>query len=102
MAQISNINDMVVDDFNGDGHLDVLTVNNWFVSEIETPRNDAGSGLLLVGDGKGSFKAMSGLQSGFWAKGDARKAVPVTVGDGKLVLVANNDGPLQVFTVQNE
>ena len=46
----------LVEDFNEDGHLDVLTVGNMFVSEIETPRNDAGSGLLMFGDGAGHFQ----------------------------------------------
>ena len=55
-AQLSNINDILVDDFNEDGNLDLVTIGNLFVSEIETPRNDAGNGLLMYGNGNGSFE----------------------------------------------
>lgn len=41
LTQFSNINDVFIIDFNADGNLDALIVNNLFVSEIETPRNDA-------------------------------------------------------------
>ena len=48
-AQFSSINGMVVDDFNKDGNLDILAAGNLFVSEVETPRNDAGKGVYLLG-----------------------------------------------------
>ncbi|MEH6679177.1 MAG: VCBS repeat-containing protein [Sediminicola sp.] len=102
LAQLSNISDMVVDDFNGDGNMDVVAVNNWFVSEIETPRNDAGTGSVLLGDGKGGFTALSGRQSGFWADGDARKTVPITLKNKKGILVANNNAKIEVFSLLGE
>ncbi len=71
--QFSNVNDTATCDFNNDGYLDVLAVGNLFVSEIETPRNDAGNGLLLLGDGKGAFNPVSGHTSGFFARKDAKK-----------------------------
>ncbi len=73
LAQLSNINDILVDDFNVDGNLDALLVGNLFVSEVETPRNDGGTGLLLLGEGKGGFQAVSPWESGFYARGDAKK-----------------------------
>jgi len=97
MAQISNINDFLVDDFNGDDNLDILLVGNLFVSEIETPRNDAGTGLLVLGDGKGGFKSVSSTESGFFARGDAKKLIAIKVGGKLRVLVANNNGRLQTF-----
>ena len=99
MAQISNINDIIVRDFNGDGNLDLLTVNNLYVSEIETPRNDAGTGLLLLGDGKGQFRPIEGEQSGFFARGDAKEIVQLVINEKPFVLVANNNDTLQVFSL---
>ena len=100
-SQFSSINDMLIEDFNGDGHLDVLMVGNLFVSEIETTRNDAGTGLVLLGDGKNNFKALSHQESGFFARNDAKKVRLVDGGDKKILLVANNDDRLQVFEVKN-
>ena len=93
-AQFSNINDILVGDYNNDGNKDALMVGNLYVSEIETTRNDAGIGVLLLGDGNGNFSAMNHLDSGFFARGDARK---IKMLDGNIVLVANNNDLLQVF-----
>lgn len=97
LAQLSNINDMHVSDFNGDGWLDVLAVSNLYVSEIETPRNDAGTGVLLLGDGKGAFTAKRGSETGFFADGDAKKLVAINNGQNNYFLVGNNNDELQFF-----
>jgi hypothetical protein len=96
-AQFSNSNAIKVSDVNKDGNLDVLLVGNLFVSEIETPRNDAGTGLLLLGDGKGDFKAQKAMESGFFARGDAKKMETITIGGKEKVIVANNNDVLQIF-----
>ena len=100
-AQFSNINDILVEDFNNDGHLDVLTVSNMFVSEIETPRNDAGSGLLMFGDGAGGFSVSTSQQSGFFANKDAKKMVIISNQMERKIVVSNNDDKLQCFTIIN-
>ena len=98
-AQLTNINDMLVRDFNKDGNLDLLVVGNLFVSEIETPRNDAGTGQLLLGNGRGAFEPVPGIKSGFIARNDAKKIALITGNRGAQVLVANNDGKLQRFEI---
>jgi len=96
-AQLSNVNDMAISDLNDDGHLDVLMVGNLFVSEIETPRNDASNGLLLLGDGKGGFKSVPGHKSGFFARKDAKK-IGILQNRGRgIVVVANNNDTIQFF-----
>ncbi len=100
-AQFSNINDILVEDFNDDGHLDVLTVGNMFVSEIETPRNDAGSGLLMFGDGAGAFSVSTSQQSGFFANKDAKKMIIISNQMERKIVVSNNDDKLQCFTIIN-
>ncbi|WP_348669455.1 FG-GAP-like repeat-containing protein, partial [uncultured Polaribacter sp.] len=99
-AQFSNINDMEVADFNKDGSLDVLTVGNLFASEIETPRNDAGTGLLILGDGKGGFSALTNKESGFFANRNAKKTVIISNKQQKKLLIANNNDKLQCFTLK--
>ncbi|MEP4884172.1 VCBS repeat-containing protein [Maribacter dokdonensis] len=100
VAQLSNLNDMLVRDFNGDGTLDVLAIGNLYVSEIETPRNDAGTGLLLLGDGNGSFSAKRGSEIGFFADRDAKKLVTLSNVQNDYFLVGNNNDVLQIFELQ--
>ncbi|OQD43118.1 hypothetical protein BUL40_08505 [Croceivirga radicis] len=96
-AQTSSLNDFKVLDINQDGNLDILGVGNLYVSEIETPRNDAGIGVCLLGDGKGSFKAISNLESGLFASLDAKKLETITINGKNYILVANNNAKLQIF-----
>ncbi|SIQ17466.1 VCBS repeat-containing protein [Maribacter ulvicola] len=100
LAQLSNLNDMLVRDFNDDGALDVLAVGNLFVSEIETPRNDAGTGILLLGNGKGAFTAQRGSEVGFFAAKDAKKLVTISNVQNDYFLVGNNNDILQFFELQ--
>jgi len=100
-AQFSSVNDMLLEDLNGDGNLDALLIGNLYVSEIETTRNDAGIGLVLLGDGKNNFKPLTNQESGFFARGDAKKVKVIHVDNKKIVLVANNNDFLQVFMKNN-
>lgn len=100
-AQFSSVNDIVIQDFNLDSNLDILLVGNLFVSEIETPRNDAGTGLVLLGDGKNSFQPLTIQESGIFARGDAKKVKFLNKGDKKIILIANNNDLLQVFMPNN-
>ncbi len=96
-AQFSPLNGIVTDDFDQNGTLDILAVGNFFVSEVETGRADAGIGILLSGDGKGNFEAVPDQTHGFMAPLDARNLNLIRTDQGPLIIVANNDGPLQVF-----
>ena len=53
-----------VADFDGDGNEDVFLSQNFFANQPETPRLDAGGGLLLLGDGAGNLRAVPGQESG--------------------------------------
>jgi enediyne biosynthesis protein E4 len=99
LAQVAPINAIIPLDVDADGHLDlVCTGNNWG-AEVETARYDAGIGLVLRGDGKGAFAPMPVLQSGFFTWFNAKDMALLKTGTGKepLLVVANNNAPLQVF-----
>ena len=55
-AQFSMLNGMVLEDFNGDGNLDLLLNGNDFGTEVPLGRYDALNGLVLLGLGDGNFK----------------------------------------------
>ena len=63
-AQLSPINDILIEDFDADGNLDVLIAGNLFASEVETPRADASRGLLMKGDGANGFEPLTYEKSG--------------------------------------
>lgn len=99
-AQLSSINDMIVEDWDQDGHLDLLVVGNLYQSEIETPRNDASYGLLLKGDGIGNFLTVDAEASGFFVEGEARKLSKVMVNQRQFVVSAINGKPLLFHRVE--
>ena len=99
-AQLSSINDMIIDDFDKDGNLDILAAGNLFDVEIVTPRNDGGVGVFLKGDGKGSFEVIPSRLSGFFVPKEVKALSLIHLNNGdkdKAVLVGNNNGKLQIF-----
>ena len=96
---MSNINAFHIEDFNGDGQQDILGVGNLFVSEIETPRNDAGVGMFLTGAEQGSFTNVPISQSGFYSPLDAKKMAKIHIAGTPHILVANNNDRLQLFKI---
>lgn len=102
MAQAGPINGSAVLDVNGDGHMDIVAVGNSWGAEVETIRYDGSTGCVLLGDGKGHFKPTTPAQSGLFAWDNARGVAHVRLGSGKqsLVVLANNNGPLQAWRLK--
>lgn len=100
-TQFSSINDIIADDIDKDGYMDLLMVGNFYSSEVETPRNDAGVGLFLKGKGDGEFEFQSATKSGFFAPMDAKKIKMIQSKEGKVILVGNNNSMLQFIKVNN-
>lgn len=97
-AQLSSLNDFVTGDFNYDGNLDVLAAGNLYGSEVETPRNDAGYGLVLLGDGKGGFKTVLPHDTGIHISGEVKAIHKIRLGKGKEgFLIAKNNDYLQLL-----
>ena len=86
-------------DFNDDGHPDLLLAGNYWDREVETRRSDASVGLLMLNDGRGSFNTVHPTQSGFNAWMDARAVELIRTANGEAVVVANNNGPAQLFAI---
>ncbi|MBL7827743.1 MAG: VCBS repeat-containing protein [Saprospiraceae bacterium] len=98
-AQVSVVQGIAIDDFNQDGHADILLCGNKYGFEVETNRVDAGNGALFLGGGNKEFTWMDNIFTGFWAVREARDlAVLKSAGGKKTYVVANNNSPLQIFT----
>lgn len=100
-AQLSVINGMVVDDFDGDGNLDIVMNGNDYGTEVSVGRYDALNGLLLKGDGKGNFAPQSILQSGIFIPGNGKGLVKLRSASGRCLLAAGqNRGPVKIFELK--
>ncbi len=96
-SQVSSVNDILIDDFDQDGYQDVLVAGNLYASEVETPRNDAGVGLLLRGDGQGHFQPQGAQKSGILLPYDVKKLATVGSPKGLLIFSGVNNGPIRSF-----
>lgn len=97
MAQTSSVNAILAEDFNGDGHQDLLLAGNLYDAEVETTRNDAGYGIYLEGDGQGNFRQISREESGFYVPYDVKSLLSVPSKKDQFILVGCNDDALQAF-----
>ncbi len=103
-AQFAPMYGTSVQDFDGDGNLDILEIGNFYGPDRETWRYDAGQGAFLKGNGKGDFEALPKSKSGFFDVKDARSLVTIqsAKNDGMYILAGNNSAQLSVFKKAND
>jgi hypothetical protein len=102
-AQFSVINGMVVDDYDGDGNLDLLMNGNDYSTSVGIGQYDAFYGLLLKGDGAGGFKPLSMLQSGICISGNGKALVKLkSAKGGYLVAATQRQGNLEIFELKKK
>lgn len=96
-AQFSTINAIEIIDYNGDEYPDLLVAGNLYQAEVETPRSDAGLGLVLLGSEKG-FSSIPAEQSDLLFREDIKDIVPIQLADNKIgFLLAVNNGQLRLM-----
>lgn len=98
-AQLSSINQIIPRDVDQDGNLDLITAGNLYGSEVETPRNDAGIGLYLRGDGKGGFSPVPARESGLYVRGDTKDLALIRIKNADYLIAAKNDEYLQFIRI---
>jgi len=97
-AQFSTVFGLVVKDYDGDGKADILLGGNFYQSKPEAGIYDASYGLLLKGDGKGSFTAIKPQTSGIVIKGAVRDMKEIKAGKNKLLIVAKNNDKIEILS----
>ncbi|WP_405381721.1 VCBS repeat-containing protein [Maribacter sp. LLG6340-A2] len=98
-VQYAPINDMVITDYDNDAFEDILLVGNNFGNEVFIGRNDAFNGLLLNNDGKGNFKTIPTIESGFLVPGDSKSIAMVksNIKNHPYYIVTQNRDSVRVF-----
>lgn len=96
-VQQSPINSILLEDFDGDGHNDLLLAGNNYQSEIETTRADAGIGSYLKGNSIGGFEFIPNIEHGFFANNNVRNMAILNTFHSKVILVINNNYHHELF-----
>ena len=96
-AQFSPVSHILVNDYNKDGHPDLLLLGNHSDNRLKLGSFDANYGCLLMGDGKGHFTYMPQPESGLSVTGDVKSAVRITVNHIPYLLVGRCNEALQAY-----
>lgn len=97
-AQMSPMYAIAVNDFNRDGHQDILLGGNFFYSKPEVGIYDASYGTLLLGDGRANFKYLRNQDINLKIKEQVRQIAVVPNGSRKELIIARNDASVLVYT----
>ena len=97
-AQFAPIYALVAEDFDADGHTDILVAGNFNGVTPVRGRYDASYGLLLRGNGSGRFESVDMEASGLRIDGEVRdmRFLRGRAGD-RFVVVARNNDKLQMI-----
>ena len=98
-AQLSSINTIQIIHYNDDDFPDLLLFGNLYGAEVETPRNDAGVGLILVGGEDQKFKAIPAQESGILIPRDVKAVASIKLYTERknAFLIASNNDKLQLL-----
>ena len=97
-AQFAPTMSILAQDLNKDGSQDLIMAGNFYGTEVETVRYDAGIGTVLLGNTKAQPTAIPLSKSGFFANKEVRQLAWLQLANGKkAILVANNNDVLQLF-----
>ena len=97
-AQLAPAFAVCVADVDGDGNEDVFLSQNFFATQPDASRSDAGRGLWLRGIGRGGLVAMPGQESGIRVYGEQRGAAVCDFDcDGRVDLVVAQNGARTVL-----
>jgi hypothetical protein len=96
-AQFSPVHAITILDYDGDGNDDVILAGNVYHTRIRFGKMDALYGLLLKGDGHGSFTYVPQKQSGLSVRGDVCDMVKYNNKSGSFVIFAINQQAARVY-----
>ncbi|GAB3888012.1 VCBS repeat-containing protein [Spirosoma agri] len=99
-AQFSPVTSTIADDFDHDGHLDLLLLGNKTDNRLKLGSMDANYGCLLLGNGKGDFSYVNQTRSGLSVTGDVKSVISVNSKQQNLLMIGAFNQPIQVYKKQ--
>ena len=100
LAQLSPVFAILTGDFDGDKKNDLLLAGNDEGMAVIPGRADASCGLILKGDGKGSFSSLPLTKAGLFVTGDIRSIQPIPYKGNKRFVSSEINGPVRVFQLR--
>jgi hypothetical protein len=100
LAQSFPIRAILPTDLNEDGILDLILGGNENFTRIRIGMIDAGFGLVLLGDGKGNFKALTPSESGLAIKGDIKAILELNSGGVKQILFGIHQQAIESYQLK--
>ncbi|MGH7663806.1 MAG: VCBS repeat-containing protein [Gemmatimonadaceae bacterium] len=98
-AQFAPIHASLADDFDDDGHTDLIVAGNFHGVTPVRGRYDASQGLLLRGDGEGRFEPVDTEMSNLVIDGEVRGMQLLRhAGGGRLIIIARNNDRLRILS----
>jgi hypothetical protein len=95
-AQLSTVNDLIIEDWDGDGIKDILIGGNSYDPDVSTGNYDACAAWLLKGDGIGNFTPLNPGESGIITNGEVRRIIYLP--DKKQIFLLRNNAATEVFS----
>jgi hypothetical protein len=98
-AQFSPVYKIIIEDFNGDHHKDILLLGNQEYPRLKLGKMDASFGTLLLNDGKGNFFYSPNKENGLLIAGDVKDASVININGLNFLFAFINNGPLMNFKI---
>lgn len=99
-AQLFPILSSVFIDIDHDGYEDVIIGGNIYETEVETPRLDAFSGLILMSNGKDGYREIPQNQSGLVLNGNIKDLMLLPAKSATLLMASQNNGEVLLFSTK--
>ena len=101
ISQIAPVRDIQILDYNNDKIDDIILVGNNSNVSTYFGSFESSYGILLEGNGDGTFKYINQKKSGLKLKGDITKVLPLDKNKSKFVIGKNND-KISIISLDNE
>ncbi len=96
-SQLSPISSILPFDYDDDGFTDLLVSGSIYDSEVETPRADAGIGLVLKNNKGKGFEAVPPTKNGLMILGNTQSLWPINLGSKRGFLFAGSNEPITLI-----
>lgn len=101
-AQLFPVMKTVFIDVNNDGFEDAVVGGNIYNTEVETPRLDAFSGVILLSNGKDGYHVVQNQDSGIILDGNIKDLAFLENRKKNLLVATQNNGPLIVYQLSDQ